>query len=62
VSNVAVNQLITRGLPAGKIVVGKPATLGDDSSRVQFITASNLAQGVVAHYNTHRQVVGILLW
>jgi len=60
--NVSVNQLVARGIPIEKIVIGKPATLTDDTSKVQYIGPSVLGQGLSAQYLFKNHTQGVLVW
>ena len=54
--------LISKGILKDKIVIGKPATLADDISKVQYMTPSILGQGLVAQYRSNNHICGLLLW
>lgn len=60
-SNTSVNELIAKGIPAGKIVVGKPAVI-DSSNRAYYIDPASLGQAFLAEYNYNKWYTGIMLW
>jgi hypothetical protein len=57
----SVNEIIAKGIPSDKIVVGKPATTAD-AYNTGYMTASDLSNAFVAAYNYNKWRAGVMFW
>jgi hypothetical protein len=57
----SVNEIIAKGIPSDKIVVGKPATTAD-AYNTGYMTASDLSNAFVAEYNYNKWRAGVMFW
>ena len=57
----SVNEIIAKGVPMNKIVVGKAATLADADS-VSYMTATALNSAFIAAYNHNKWSAGVMFW
>ena len=60
-SNTAVKEIIARGIPSEKIVVGKPATQ-NDAHNTGYVDLVQLGEWSIQAYNEFGWFAGIMIW
>lgn len=60
-SGTAVKEIIARGIPAKKIVVGKPVTSGD-AANTGFVPSASLGEFVSRAYTDFGWYGGVMFW
>lgn len=60
-SGTSVKEIIQRGIPANKIVVGKPVTPGD-ASNTGWVSSNDLGQWTTTAYQTMNWYAGVMFW
>lgn len=56
----SVNEIIAAGVPAEKLVVGKPATTGDGNNG--WMSGASLSDAFVANYQYNGWKTGVMFW
>ena len=60
-SGTSVNEIIKRGVPSNKIIVGKPVTPGD-AANSGYVNSSDLGKWVSLGYQTLNWYGGVMYW
>ena len=60
-SGTSVSEIIKRGIPSNKIVIGKPVTSGD-ASNTGYVNSNDLGKWVSTAYQTMNWYGGIMYW
>lgn len=60
-AGTSVNEIIARGVPSNKIVVGKPATI-NDANAASYMNPSTLNSAIVANYEYNGWHAGVMFW
>ncbi len=57
----SVNEIISKGVPSNKIVVGKPATTAD-AAPGSYMSASSISSALVANHKYNGWQAGVMFW
>lgn len=60
-TGTSVNEIIAKGIPSSKVVVGKPASI-TSGDRPSYIDPITLGQAFLTQYNYNKWYTGIMLW
>ena len=60
-SGTSVTEIIKRGIPSNKIVIGKPVTPGD-AANTGYVRSDDLGQWVATGYQSLKWYAGIMYW
>lgn len=60
-SGTSVNEIIAKGIPSNKIVIGKAATL-NDADTVSFMTAQQINKAIIDNYPFNKWRAGLMFW
>jgi hypothetical protein len=60
-TGTSVEEIVARGVPSNKIVVGKPCTTGD-ASNTGYVDSNSLGQWLTQAYNNYKWYAGIAFW
>lgn len=56
----SINEIIASGVPASKVVLGKPATVGDGNNG--YMTAATIDAAIAANYPYNGWKTGVMFW
>jgi chitinase len=56
----SINEIIAFGVPASKVVLGKPATVGDGNNG--YMTGANIDAAIAANYPYNGWSTGVMFW
>lgn len=60
-SGTSLRQIINRGVPANKLVIGKPVTQGD-ASNTGWVDHSQLGEWISKAYSQYHWYAGVMYW
>ena len=60
-SGTSVNEIIKRGIPSNKIVVGKPVTIAD-AANTGYVSSTDLGKWISTAYSSLRWYAGVMYW